>query len=115
MPSSVFGASAPSERINVGFIGLGNQSRIDLPAFLGHDDVQVVAVCDVNRGSNHYLRPQDFLGREPGQKKVNDYYAKKTGVGQYKGCDAYNDFRDVLGASRTWMPSCSSFPTIGTR
>ncbi len=96
VPSSVFGAAAPSERINVAFIGVGNQSRIDLPSFLGHDDVQVVAVCDVNRGSNNYLRPQDFLGREPGRKTVEDYYAKKAGVGRYKGCAAYGDFREVL-------------------
>ena len=97
VPSSVFGADAPNERINVAFIGLGNQSRIDLPAFLSHDDVQVVAVCDVNRGSNHYLKPEHFLGREPGQKTVNEFYAKKTGVGDYKGCAAYGDFREVLG------------------
>jgi predicted dehydrogenase len=96
VPSSVFGANAPNERINVAFIGLGNQSRIDLPAFLGHDDAQVVAVCDVNRGSNHYLKPEHFLGREPGQKTVNEYYAKKTGVDEYKGCAAYGDFREVL-------------------
>ncbi len=97
VPSSVLGASAPSNRINVAFIGLGNQSRIDLPAFLGHGDVQVVAVCDVNRGSTGYLRRDDFLGREPGQKRVNEYYAKKAGAGQYKGCDAYEDFREVIG------------------
>jgi predicted dehydrogenase len=97
VPSSVLGASAPSSRINVAFIGLGNQSRIDLPAFLGHDDVQVVAVCDVNRGSTGYLRHDDFLGREPGQKKVNEHYAKKTGAGQYRGCDACEDFREVIG------------------
>jgi predicted dehydrogenase len=99
VPSTVLGAFAPSERINVGFIGLGNQSRGVVPAFLCNDDVQAVAVCDVNRGSNHYLEPSHFLGREPGQKTVNDYYAQKMGVGAYKGCDAYNDFRDVLGRS----------------
>ena len=42
IPGSVFGAYAPSNRINVGFIGLGNQSTLDLPAFLRNDDVQVV-------------------------------------------------------------------------
>src|SRR5438270_44257 len=52
VPGSVFGAYAPSNRINVGFIGLGNQSTLDLPAFLRNDDVQVLAVCDVNTGSH---------------------------------------------------------------
>lgn len=96
VPSSVFGATAPSNRINIAFIGAGNQSRVDLPAMLRLDDVQVVAVCDVNRGSYGYARPEHFLGREPVRQKVDEFYAKKTGAGEYKGCDAYIDFRDVL-------------------
>lgn len=96
MPRSVFGAYAPSNRINVGFIGLGNQSTIDLPAFLGNADVQVVAVCDVNTGSDGYL-PKQFRGRKPGQDQVNAHYAQNAPSGQCKGCDAYVDFRDVLG------------------
>ena len=95
VPCSVLGAASPSNRIHVAFIGLGNQSTVDLPAFLALDDVQVVAVCDVNRGSDGYL-PKQFRGREPGQKEVNAHYAAKAASGQYKGCDAYNDFRDVL-------------------
>ena len=97
VPSSVLGASAPSNRINVGIIGLGNQSTVDLPAFLQQDDVQVVAVCDVNTASHGYRDPDQFLGRKPGQDAVNAYYAKKTDAGHYQGCDAYNDFREVLG------------------
>jgi len=97
VPSSVFGADAPSNRIHVGFIGLGNQSTIDLPAFLRNDDVQVVAVCDVNTASHGYKTPEQFLGRKPGEEKVNKYYAEKSGAGAYKGCDAYNDFREILG------------------
>ncbi|MEN6405487.1 MAG: Gfo/Idh/MocA family oxidoreductase [Thermoguttaceae bacterium] len=99
VPSSVFGAMAPSNRIHVGMIGMGNQSVVDLPAFLGQPDVQMMAVCDVNTGSHGYKTPKQFLGREPGQKAVNDYYAKKNDVGQYKGCDAYRDFREVIGRS----------------
>jgi hypothetical protein len=97
VPRSVFGAGAPSNRINVGIIGLGNQSRIDLPAFLKQDDTQVVAVADVNTASYGYADPKHFLGRKPGQEAVNAYYAKKAGAGRYKGCDAYNDFREILG------------------
>ena len=96
VPSSVFGAFAPSNRINVAEIGTGNQSQVDLPAFLNQPDSQVVAVCDVNRGSHDYKRPEQFLGLKPAQDRVNNYYAEKTGAGQYKGCDAYNDFQEVL-------------------
>ena len=97
LPRSVFGNASPNERINIALIGCGNQSTLDLPAFLQNDDVQVVAVCDVNRGSHGYLTPKQFLGREPQQKFVNDCYAKKAGAGSYRGCDAYRDFRDVIG------------------
>jgi len=96
VPGSVFGAHAPSGRINLGFIGAGNQSRVDVPAFLRHDDVQVVAVCDVNTGSHGYSHPKHYLGREPVRKQVEAYYAAKAGLGKYRGCDAYNDFRQLL-------------------
>ena len=96
VPSSVWGAFAPSSRINVGVIGTGNQSRVDLPAFLNQPDTQIVTVCDVNTGSFGYKDPKHFLGRKPGQDSVNAYYAKKTGAGQYNGCNACHDFRDVL-------------------
>lgn len=96
VPRTVFGANAPSNRINVGFIGVGNQARIDLPAFLGNEDVQVVAVCDVNTGSFGYRDPKHFLGRKPGQDQVNKHYAAKTKSGEYKGCRAYTDFRELL-------------------
>ena len=96
VPASVFAADAPSNRINVAMIGMGNQSTVDLPVFMEQDDVQMVAVCDVNTASHGYANPKQYLGRKPGQEAVNAHYAKKTGVGGYKGCDAYNDFRDVL-------------------
>jgi predicted dehydrogenase len=97
VPCSVRAANAPSKRLNVGFIGLGNQSTLDLPAFLMQDDVQVVAVADVNTASYGYKDAKQFLGRKPGQDRVNQYYAKNSPSGQYKGCDAYNDFREIIG------------------
>ena len=96
VPASVFAADAPGNRINVAMIGMGNQSTVDLPAFLEQDDVQLVAVCDVNTASHGYANPQQYLGRKPGQDAVNAFYARKTAAGSYRGCDAYNDFRDVL-------------------
>jgi predicted dehydrogenase len=35
-------------------------------------------------------------GRDPCQKIVNAYYASKERSGQYHGCSAYNDFRELL-------------------
>jgi predicted dehydrogenase len=96
VPSSVLGAHAPSNRVSMGIIGMGNQATLDVPAFLESDHAQVVAVCDVNTASRGYREPSQFLGRKPGQEKVNAYYAAKASSGQYKGCDAYVDFRELL-------------------
>jgi len=66
-----------------------------------NDDVQVVAVCDVNEGSHGYKAEDQFLGREPARQEVDRYYAEKKGAqknsaGKYQACQATNDFREVL-------------------
>jgi len=96
VPGSVFGQNAPSKRINLGIIGCGNQSTVDIPEWLKNDDCQIVAVCDVNRASHGYREEKQFLGREPQRDFVNRFYARKTGQDSFKGCDACADFREVL-------------------
>jgi len=92
----------PSGRITMGFIGVGGMGTNNMRAFMGHNDVQVVAVCDVVKASNEYGHwykkgwQGPWFGREPAQKIVDDYYASKNQRGQYKSCDAYNDFRELL-------------------
>jgi predicted dehydrogenase len=77
---------AASERLTLGFIGMGTMNRGHLGHFLGQKDVQVVAVCDV-----------DTTRREAAKKAVETKYAEAKKAGTYKGCDAYNDFREVVG------------------
>jgi predicted dehydrogenase len=86
VPASVLaGASeAPSERITLGFIGAGKQSKHLMRSFLNSPGTQVVAACDV-----------DKLKLARGKRIVEDHYAGKSG-GTYRGCDAYGDFRDVI-------------------
>ena len=99
IPSSALGLAghvAPSDRITLGCIGTGNQGFQDMKGFLQLDDLQIVAVCDVNRGSYGYRTPSQFRGREPAKKLVEEFYAGKKRSGHYKGCDAYADFRDVI-------------------
>jgi len=51
VPSSVLGRStdvAPSNKIAVGCVGVGNQGTSDMHSFLEQDDTRVVAVCDKN-------------------------------------------------------------------
>ena len=91
-----FGRTAANNRIQVACIGTGNQGFQDLQAFLAQDDVQVVAVCDVNRASGGYKTADQFLGREPARKLVDSTYAAQTRSGTYRGCAAHEDFREVL-------------------
>ena len=85
VPSSVFGAKAPSNRITIGMIGMGRQAyHPNLTQFLNASDAQVVAVCDVDRWR-----------MEEGIKKVNDYYSAAN-ERTYKGCSAHRDFREIL-------------------
>ncbi len=74
----------PSERINLGFIGVGTMGRGHLGSFLGMADVQVVAVCDVVRER-----------RDSAQKMVQDRYGKYKKT-ESKACEAYTDFRKLL-------------------
>ena len=49
LPGRLFGASAPSDRVTLGFIGTGRQAMgMNIPEFMAVPDVQVVAVCDVD-------------------------------------------------------------------
>lgn len=88
------GAIAPSERITMGFIGVGGQGGGHLlggawtyltGGYTARQDVQVLAVCDVWRER-----------RENATQRVNQYYADHLGQGNYKSCQAYTDFREVL-------------------
>lgn len=85
VPSTVFGAHAPSNRIGIGLIGMGNMMGGHRGGMTGRPDVQVLAVCDVDRAK-----------REKAKAEVEKAYANKSPSGAYKGCDAYNDFERVL-------------------
>ncbi len=41
--------AAPSDRVRLGFIGMGNRGDQVLSAFLIHNDAQVVAICDLHQ------------------------------------------------------------------
>ena len=85
VPSTVFGATAPSNRINVGAIGNGRISRgHDLPGVWRYDEAQVIAVCDL-----------DSKRAEDARALVNGFYSKKTNT-SYNGVTAYTDYRALL-------------------
>jgi predicted dehydrogenase len=85
VPASVFGRNAPSNRINIGAIGMGRISRgHDIPGVWKYDNAQITAVCDLDR-----RRVEDA------KKLVNEYYSKKTGK-TYGGVTGYDDYQELL-------------------
>lgn len=88
VPSVVLGGEtgrAPSDRITVGCIGVGNMGTGNLRGFLWASGVQVVAVCDVDR-----------VRCDKAREMVKTHYAKKRESGTYSGCAAYSDFREII-------------------
>lgn len=88
------GRTAPSDRINIGVIGSGNQAMNDINDFLQDDRVQITAVCDVNKYSKGYWEGKPG-GRDVGMKFVDGYYSKREGR-NYQSCRGYEDFREVI-------------------
>jgi len=78
------GATAPSERITVGFIGMGKMAKGHLNSFLNDRTCQVLAICDVERGRT-----------EGHARLTEEHYGKRDGKGSYKGCSAYGDYREL--------------------
>ncbi|WP_276366640.1 Gfo/Idh/MocA family oxidoreductase [Chryseolinea sp. H1M3-3] len=85
VPASVFGKHAPSNRINVGAIGVGRISRIhDMPGVWKTDFAQIVAVCDL-----------DTKRAAEGKQLVNEYYTKRDGK-PFDGVKEYHDYRELI-------------------
>ena len=85
VPSTVFGRTAPGNRIGMGLIGMGLMMGGQHHIMLSRDDVQVLAVCDVDRGK-----------RERAKAVTEKAYSTKRGFGAYKGCDAYNEYERII-------------------
>ena len=49
VPSSVFGANAPSNKIQVGWIGCGRMGNSNMSEIMKYDQAQCIAVCDVDK------------------------------------------------------------------
>jgi threonine dehydrogenase-like Zn-dependent dehydrogenase len=74
VPSSVFGANAPSNRVTIGSIGLGGMGTGNMKGFKGKSGSQVVALCDVDAGHLEKARQTAELDEK----------------------STYNDFRELL-------------------
>lgn len=115
------GYIAPSEKITVGCVGVGAQGTRVMMDFLKQPEVQIVAVCDVNKESSDYVewgpnelrdkqrallgnRYSDWgsdwkgptAGREPARRLIEAYYSAQAPSGKYRGCSVFVDHRELL-------------------
>ena len=72
------GGVAPSERIILGAIGIGNRGSYDLGCFLGEPDVRFVAIAEVKRAR-----------REAVKRQADSHYGNTE-------CMMYRDLRELL-------------------
>lgn len=79
------GQPPPSERVGVGLIGVGAMGRGHLRRLAGDPGFQLLAVCEV-----------DPIRREEARTTADQVYAAEKTSGAYKGCAAYNDYRELL-------------------
>lgn len=81
VPASALGKAgrvAPSNRVVMGYIGLGIQGLGNMRTFRGNSEVQAVAVCDV-----HQTRLME------GKRIIDEFYDNKA-------CATYGDFRELM-------------------
>lgn len=92
------GMVAPSERIVMGCIGLGGQGTHNMRQFIRNADVQVVALCDVNRGSRRYgiLYGDHPYGLEPALHEAIQLYAAQGNQLTENDFTLYTDYRELL-------------------
>jgi predicted dehydrogenase len=72
----------PSDRITMGFVGMGKQSYYLVSKFLPR--IQMLAVCDVDTTRRNYA-----------QQTVDKFYRDNPDKG-VAGCKGYNDYRELM-------------------
>lgn len=73
------GSTAPSGKVALGVLGAGAQGQWDMRAFLNHKDVQVTAICDVNK-----------TNIESARRTIGESYGKSE-------VKVFTDFREFNG------------------
>lgn len=126
VPRHVLGGKgfiAPSDKLTVANIGCGTQGLREMGELLQNPQLQVVAVCDVNKFTTDYLdwSPNGLRdqirrtlenpnwgsgvqgiagGRDIGKEYVESYYSKNKTPGTSAGCASYEDYRELLEKER---------------
>src|SRR5690606_26181070 len=97
LPRHVMGGCgfvAPSDKVNIGFIGAGGRCRQNTENLLKLDDVQITAIADP---ANYWILAHFYYrfeaGRGPVKQVVEEHFRKKTP--NFKVAE-YIDFREMM-------------------
>ncbi len=95
------GASAASDRLTLGCIGLGGQGTQNMREFIHNPAVQLVALCDVNRGSDDYNMLYQFpgstsAGLAPALQRAVAFHQEAQRRFSQSDISLYHDFRELL-------------------
>jgi hypothetical protein len=114
------GVVAPSDKITLGYIGVGTQGLREMLNLLPVPEIQIVSVCDPSKYAVGYrdwsrdgllnqirktLGKPDWKaggegaipgGTEAAKDIVNTYYASQRSADGFKGCSTYADYRELL-------------------
>jgi hypothetical protein len=122
VPRQVLGGQGyipPSDKLTLAYIGCGTQGIREMAPLLTNPAVQITSVCDPNKYTTDYIdwSQNDVRntirrtlgeetwgesikgipgGRDLGLEFVQKYYGKQKESGTYRGCTAYEDFRELL-------------------
>ncbi len=101
IPRHVFGGKgfiAPSDKVNIGIVGVGGQAMFNIKELCNLEDVQITTIADpAEIWKNDILYSAD-TGRAPTKKFIEDFYSKKTP--NYKITE-YLDFRKMLAKEKS--------------
>lgn len=123
VPRHVLGGTgfvAPSDKLTLAYIGCGTQGLREMLPMLATPEIQIIAVCDPNRDAVGYrdwsktglrdeirraINKSDWQpggeniipgGREVGKNVVDSFYSNVRASDNYKACNAYADYRELL-------------------
>ena len=102
------GHVAPSDKVNVGMVGVGGKGRQNALDLMKLDDVQITAIADPAEYwdlANFYYR--SIAGRNPVKRIVEDHYEDKSD--NFK-VNEYLDFREMLEKEKGLDAICCSTP-----
>ncbi|MBL0302298.1 MAG: Gfo/Idh/MocA family oxidoreductase [Cytophagaceae bacterium] len=76
---------APSDLINLGFIGTGKQGRLLANFFLNTGEIRISAISEVYKAKANQML-----------EHISSIYKKNTSLGVYSDIAVYNDYRELL-------------------